>query len=98
MSENTHYETICRYCGAECWLDEMKTDEKCWTCFVQDCRHRNIMREYHGSTHERVACVELCCDCESERMVVFYYDFNRNPKRSSWTNENVSADDMEAYQ
>ena len=98
MSENTHYETICRYCGAECWLDEMKTDEKCWTCFVQDCRHRNIMREYAGSTHNRVRCIEYCCDCESKREIFFYYDFDMHPRRSHWTNENVSAADMEAYQ
>jgi len=96
MSE--YYEEICKYCGAECWLDEMKTKEKCWTCFVQDCRHTNVMREYDGSTQSKVRCVEICLNCTSERTIIFYYDFDMNPRRTIWTNENVSAQDMEAYQ
>ena len=56
------------------------------------------MREYAGSTHNRVRCREYCCDCESEREIFFYYDFDMHPRRGPWTNENVSAADMEAYQ
>jgi len=56
------------------------------------------MREYDGSTQSKVRCVEICLNCTSERTIIFYYDFDMNPRRTIWTNENVSAQDMEAYQ
>jgi hypothetical protein len=48
----SHDDIICSHCGNECWPDEMKDSDKCWICFVQDCRHPSskIVREYAGST------------------------------------------------
>lgn len=92
MSDNcATFDKICRYCGAECWTDEMKTHEKCWECYVLDCRHIHVMREYQGSTENRVRFLEFCVTCESERDVFFYFDFDFDSRRSDWRNENVSG-------
>jgi hypothetical protein len=87
MSED--YEVICTYCGAECWLDEMKTKEKCWECHVLECRHIHVIRDYQGSTNDRARFSEYCCTCESYRDVFFYFDFDMEPRRGPWHNENV---------
>lgn len=99
MSDNNdHFEKICEFCGAECWFDEMKTHEKCWTCYVQDCNHVHTDREYQGSNHIRARFLETCLTCESEREIFFFFDFELKSKCTFWTNENVSQEDMEAYQ
>ena len=87
-------ELRCNYCGNECWPDEMKDKDKCWVCFVQDCRHGSTIKEYAGGTENRVRCREICLKCESEREIFFYYDFDMHPRRTAWTNENVPQELM----
>ena len=99
MSDNNdHFEKICEFCGAECWLDEMKTHEKCWTCYVQDCNHLHKYQEFYKIHKTHVEIYEYCTTCESERSILFYFDLELKPKVSFWQNENVSEDDMLAYQ
>lgn len=99
MSDNNdHFEKICEFCGAECWFDEMKTHEKCWTCYVQDCKHLHIDRMYMSSDTKRAIFQEECCTCDSVRSVFLYFDFDYDSYRTKWTNENVSQGDMEWIQ
>lgn len=67
------YDTICSYCGQECYTDEMVTPEQCKTCHVDYCLHKNIMREYEGSSVYRARWTEHCIDCGVFREMRFYF-------------------------
>ena len=69
-------DTICKYCGGECYDDEMHTEEKCKTCFVQDCHHKETIRNYEGSSHHRARFTEHCIKCNAFREMRFYFPTN----------------------
>lgn len=88
----------CDYCGCDMlWEDEMKNDEQCKQCFIEECRHPSdkIWREYSGSTHDRVRFTEHCAQCECFREIMFYFDFDMDSRRTAWQHEEVN---MEAIQ
>ena len=66
-------DTICKYCGGECYDDEMHDAEKCKTCFVQDCSHADTVRSYEGSSHHRARFMEHCIKCHAFREYRFYF-------------------------
>jgi len=66
-------EVMCAYCGVECYDFEMKTDDKCLQCFVEECLHRETMRQYEASSHHRARFSEHCIRCDAFREIRFYF-------------------------
>ena len=84
-----NYDTICKYCGAECYDDEMETSEKCKTCHVQDCLHKNVYRELgDAQLQHKVEVLEHCLDCKAFRGHIFYYT-GTNQITTEWDHDEV---------
>jgi hypothetical protein len=87
------FDTTCKYCGGECYTDEMQTLEKCKTCFVQECWHKDTVRSYEGSSHHRVRFLEHCINCNAFREYRFY--FPTKTKGHMMTLENWDHDEVD---
>ena len=88
-------DTICKYCGGECYFDEMQTVEKCKTCFVQDCSHKDTIRNYEGSSHHRVRFTEHCIRCNAFREYRFYFPTKTSTHMMTledWEHDEVNID------
>ena len=86
---------ICKWCGGECFEFEMHDKEKCKHCFVQDCFHKETMRDYQGSTHNRARFLETCITCEAFREMVFYFPTRTKGHMftcEDWDHEEVSLE------
>lgn len=87
------FETICKYCGDECYDDEMHNGDICKTCYVENCNHTNIYRELGDAQLQRkVEVLEHCLDCKAFRYHTFYYT-GTNQITSTWDHDEVHIDE-----
>jgi len=85
----------CEYCGAdELWEDEMGPDGKCKTCIVNDCLHKEIVRNYEGSNHWRARWTIHCINCGAFREMRFYFPQTKGNNGHSMTLENWDHEEV----
>ena len=90
----------CTYCGAtELWEDEMHDEEKCKVCFVNDCSHKEIIRNYEGSNHWRARWTIHCIKCNAFQEMRFYFPQTKGNNGYSmtlepWDHEDIKQEDI----
>jgi len=90
MSDSEYVQ--CEYCGCDyLWPEEVDSNGKCKACIVNDCLHKEIVREYEGSNVHRVRFTEHCIKCGVFREIRLYF---RQGKTSDWDHEEVSKGDI----
>ena len=93
MSDSEY--VICGYCGADyLWPEEVNKDGKCKACIVNDCSHKNIDREYEGSTYYRARWTIHCIDCGVYRTMRFYFPQTKDNNGYSMTLEDWDHDEV----
>lgn len=96
---NIWYDVVCGYCGAECWDDEMHSDNKCKQCHVESCNHTNQYKEMADmEVQNRLKILIHCLDCGAYRYCRFHYPTKTKGyimTLENWEHEEVN---MEAIQ
>ena len=86
------FDTRCLYCGQDCWDDEMHNADKCKTCFVQDCSHKDTYKELGDcAIQHKVEILETCLTCKCFRTITLYYTGN-NVTLEDWDHDEVNVE------
>jgi len=86
------FDTICKYCGGECYDHEMHTSSKCKTCFVEECSHVNTYKELGDySIQHKVEILESCLTCKCFRTITLFYT-GTNVTVEDWDHDEVHVD------
>jgi len=86
------FDTICKYCGGECYDDEMYNSSKCKTCFVQECSHVNTYKELGNyAIQHKVEILETCDKCKCFRTITLFYT-GTNVIVEDWDHDEVHVE------
>jgi len=89
----------CEYCGGEDYdASELKLG-KCMICIVNDCLHKEIIREYEGSNHWRARFTIHCIHCNAFREMRFYFpqaktNTGHSMTLEDWDHEEINQGDI----